>query len=152
MRRATLSCVLAVHLAVLGACADRADQEGQAADTSQAAAGDSAMQAMQGTDMMQQMQSHMSMMQGFGTDSMQAMLPTHRQMLANMIAQMNREMRDMNMASDTAWGALADSLRQDLVRMPEMGAQELHTFMPEHHGRVARLIEMHRAMMGRMRM
>jgi hypothetical protein len=110
------------------------------------------MQGMQSTEMMQQMQSHMATMQGMGADSMYAMLPTHRQMLANMIAQMNREMRDMNMAADTPWSAIADSLRQDLVRMPEMGAQELHTFMPEHHGRVMRLVEMHRAMMGRMRM
>jgi hypothetical protein len=154
MRRTILSRVFALHLTMLGACADRGDQNGQAADTSEAA-GDSAMpgmQGMQGTAMMQQMQSHMSMMQGMGADSMQAMLPMHRQMLANMIAQMNREMRDMNMPADAEWNSVTDSLRQDLVRMPEMGAQELQTFMPEHHRRMTRLMDMHREMMSRMRM
>jgi hypothetical protein len=39
------------------------------------------------------------------------------------------------------------SLRSDLTRMPEMSAQELRAFMPEHHGRVTRLMEKHRSMM-----
>ena len=68
-------------------------------------------------------------------EHMHAMMPQHRQMVANMLARMNREMQEMNMASDTAWSATVDSLRQDLTRMPEMNAEELHASMPEHRRR-----------------
>jgi hypothetical protein len=101
---------------------------------------------------MEQMQAHMRAMHGAGGDSLTAMLPTHRQMAANMIAQMNREMRDMNMTADAAWTATVDSLRQDLVRMPEMGPPELQSFMSAHQARLERLMQMHASMMESMKM
>ena len=94
------------------------------------------------------MQAHIRSMQGVSSDSLRAMLPMHRQMVANMIAEMNREMRGMNMSADAAWTATADSLRQDLVRMPEMTAAELQSFMPAHQARVDRLMQMHGSMIG----
>ncbi|HEU0300839.1 MAG TPA: hypothetical protein VFR37_15360 [Longimicrobium sp.] len=112
-----------------------------------AAPGMQGMGGMQGGGMMEEMQTHMRSMQGAGGDSLRAMLPMHRQMAANMIARMNREMRDMNMAAGAGWTATVDSLRQDLVRMPEMDAEELHAFMLAHEGRLNRLMEMHREMM-----
>jgi hypothetical protein len=102
--------------------------------------------------MMEQMQAHMEMMAGMAPDSMMSMMPMHRQMAANMLAQMNRDMEQMNMPADDAWTATADSLREDLSRMPEMSAQELRDWMPGHHARMTRLMEMHRAMMGNMPM
>ncbi|MGI9179069.1 MAG: hypothetical protein ACR2H9_00950 [Longimicrobiaceae bacterium] len=110
------------------------------------------MSGMQGGGMMEQMQSHMQMMEGASGDSLGAMMPMHRQMTANMIARFNREMRDMNMAADGRWNATVDSLRQDLVRMPEMNMDEMRALMPAHHARVTRLMEMHRGMMGDMEM
>ena len=77
---------------------------------------------------------------------------THRQMVANMIAQFNKDMRDMNMPGDNAWNATVDSLRQDLMRMPEMRASELQQFMSAHGPRVTRLMESHRKMMSDMKM
>jgi hypothetical protein len=65
---------------------------------------------------------------------------------------MNREMRDMNMASDQEWNSTIEALREDLRRLPEMSTSELQTFMPEHRQRVMRLMEMHRSMMGEMKM
>ncbi len=100
--------------------------------------------------MMEQMQSHMQMMQGAPGDSLMTMMPTHRQMTANMMAQMNRQMRDMNMTADADWNATVDSLREDLIRMPEMNAAELQALMPEHRARIDRLMEMHRGMMEEM--
>lgn len=105
---------------------------------------------MQGGGMMEEMQTHMRMMEGTSGDSMMAMLPMHRQMAANMISRMNREMRDMNMAADEEWNSTIEALREDLVQMPEMGAAELETFMPAHRERVMRLMEMHREMMSEM--
>jgi hypothetical protein len=153
--------VLAVA-GLVAACAggDTEQDAGAEADTSQAAA-DTGMQGMPGmrgieagrmTEMLTQMQSHMQMMQNMNADSMQSMLPEHRQMAANMLAQMDREMREMNMVGDTAWRATADSLRKDLARMPEMSGQELQTIMPGHQQRIMRLMEMHRRMMGNVRM
>ena len=102
---------------------------------------------MQGGGMMEQMHAHMRMMDGAGADSMRSMVPMHRQMVANMIAQYNREMREMGMQGDAAWNATVDSLRRDLVRLPELGAGEVRSFMPEHRDRVMRLMDMHRSMM-----
>jgi hypothetical protein len=61
-------------------------------------------------------------------------------------------MEQMNRPADEAWTATVDSLREDLSRMPEMGAQELRDWMPRHRARMTRLMEMHRAMMGNMPM
>jgi len=110
------------------------------------------MSGMQDGGMMQQMQAHMEMMTGVTPDSMMSMMPEHRQMAANMLAQMNRDMQQMNMPGDEAWTATVDSLRQDLSRMPEMSPQELQEWMPGHHARMTRLMEMHGAMMGNMPM
>lgn len=110
------------------------------------------MAGMMGAGMMDSMQTHMRMMEGVSADQMKAMLPAHRQMVANMLSQLNADMRKMNMKPDAKWTALTDSVRQDLVRMPEMGGGEMRTFMPEHHARVMRLMVMHRSMMGGMKM
>lgn len=106
------------------------------------------MGGMQGGDMMARMQQHLLLMTGAPGDSLEAMLPAHRQMVANMLAQMNQQMRSMNMTVSPYWTALADSLRQDLVRMPEMSPVELKAFMPAHQARTTRLMAMHQAMMG----
>jgi nitrous oxide reductase accessory protein NosL len=148
------SALVLAFTVVLAAC-ERGEEEREAAPDT-AAVGEQPEQPMGGMPgmprtqsgaMMGQMQSHMRMMQGMSADSTKAILPQHRQMVANMISQMNREMREMNMATDERWNATVDSLRQDLTRMPEMSGEELQAFMPEHGARVMRLMEMHRSMM-----
>jgi hypothetical protein len=102
---------------------------------------------MTGGMTMTQMQAHMTAMESASGDSVMRMLPLHRQMLANMIAQYNREMAQMNMRGDARWQATLDSLRGDLARMPELSAVEMQRLMPSHHARVMRLMEMHGVMM-----
>lgn len=115
-----------------------------------------AMQGMPGMDMgagggmMGRMAEHMEMMEGMSADSVHATLQTHRQMVANMIAQMNREMSDMDMEGDAAWDATIDSLRADLTRMRELTPAELDQIMPAHRARVRRLMQMHEEMMAGM--
>jgi len=102
--------------------------------------------------MMQEMTAQVGRMRAMSGDSMPAMLPQHRQMVGNMLAQMNADMRSMNMSGDAAWNALVDSVRADVIALPEMGATELQAAMPAHVDRVARLLESHQAMMRAMRM
>ena len=155
-----MSALPAVLLLGLSACAgeQEAGDEGavEAVEHDQMPMGDmpgmAGMGGMEGGSMMQQMQAHMTAMEGVDPDSMAAMMPQHRQMAANTLAQMNREMREMSMNADEAWTATVDSLRQDLKRMPEMSPEEMRGFMPGHHARMERLMEVHRTMMGNMRM
>ena len=108
------------------------------------------MGGMQSSAMMTQMSSHMEQMRTAGGDSIMRLMPDYRQMSANMLSQMNSEMQDMNMEGDARWNATVDSVRQDLARMPELGADELQALMPAHHERMTRLMEMHRTMMAGM--
>jgi O-methyltransferase involved in polyketide biosynthesis len=108
------------------------------------------MAGMQSTGMMEQMTSHMQMMETVSGDSMLTMLAAHRQMGENMLDRMTDEMRDMNMQPDARWNATADSVRQDMMRMGGFSAAELQASMPEHRARMARLMDMHRTMMGSM--
>jgi hypothetical protein len=110
------------------------------------------MGTMASGQMMERMRGHMTAMAGANADSVGAMMPMHRQMLANMIAQMNREMRDMNMSADSQWTATVDSLRNDLRMMPEMTPAEMQAMKEAHHARIGRLMEMHQSMMQRMPM
>ncbi len=113
-------------------------------------AGMRGMGGMQSSSMMQQMESQMGAMMSAEPDSAMAMMPGYRQMAANMLAQMNREMRQMNMEGDAAWNATVDSVRQDLTRMPEMTSEEMASSMDAHDARMNRLMEMHHSMMGAM--
>lgn len=103
--------------------------------------------AMQNDSLMPQMQAHMDTMMRAHADNMEAMLPAHRQMVANMLSQMTQQMRSMHMAPGAPWTALTDSIRADLLHMPEMSAGELKAMMSAHEARVMRLMAMHRTMM-----
>jgi hypothetical protein len=65
----------------------------------------------------------------------------------SMLQQMDEEMRGMNMQPDAQWNATADSVRQDMTRLPDMSAAELQAFMPEHRARMMRLMDLHRSRM-----
>lgn len=153
LRVSALAFAVATLSSVVAACAGE-DAGGRSAESQETAAADTGQTGMQGMagmgsrGMMSQMRAHMRMMDSASTDSARAMMPMHRQMVANMISQMNREMRDMNMSGDAAWTATMDSVRQDLVRLPELNAAELRDFMPAHRTRVMRLMDMHGRMMG----
>jgi hypothetical protein len=122
------------------------------ADTGKAMAN---MPGMPGTGgmanaMMDSMQAHMRMMSSMPADQLAAMVPAHRQMVANMLSQMTNEMRSMKMSGDPAWTATVDSIRQDLIRLPGMTKTELARVMPAHQARVSRLLQMHKDMMAKM--
>jgi hypothetical protein len=139
---------LVTVLAACGRAGDRADTTAAKADT-----GTAGMAGMSGTmngAMMDSMHVRMSAMDTMKADGVKSMLPMHRQMMGNMLALMSREMQDMKMTGNPTWTALMDSVRQDLVRMPDLTAQQLKDFVAPHHGRVMRLMQAHRDMMKHM--
>lgn len=155
IRVATATLGFSIALGIAACQGEKAsDGEGDSAAAAAPAGGMEGMpgmEGMQGGGMMGQMQAHMRMMETTNGDSLKAMLPMHRQMTANMISEMNREMKGMNMSGDAAWTATMDSLRRDLTNLPEMSAVQLRDFMPEHRGRMMRLMEMHQGMMKNMK-
>ncbi len=162
--------VIGTFLVLLAAACTKAEdrQVGASPESARSAAGASAardtggMPAMNGMEgmsgqrgttntpmagMSDEMRTHMVAMTGATPEAAKARLPKHRQLVANMIARMNGEMRDMQMASDAEWSATVDSLRADLVRLPELSGPDLMTMMPAHLARVTRLSAMHGKMM-----
>lgn len=103
---------------------------------------DSAMAGMRN-----EARTHLMRVMSASGDGMKSILPMPRRMVANLIAKMNGEMRDMKMASNTAWTVTVDSPRKDLVRLPKRSNAELTAMMPAHTARITRLSGMHEKMM-----
>ena len=161
--RTSLAALLVVAVAACTRSGDKItprDSKGMEDSVQQAAVRDTtAMTDMKGMDGMRdtsssglsgEMRTHMMAMSGAAAGSIQRLVPTHRQLVANMVARMNGEMRDMQMTGDAAWSSTVDSLRQDLIRLPELSGPELAAMMPTHLARVTRLAAMHQQMMGAM--
>ena len=157
--RFTLPIVASLAAVIVAACTSKqppASQDSTAAkataDTAKpgAMAGMAGMQGMMSPAMADSMQAEMKKMAAMSPDQMAAMLPMHRQMVGNMLSQMSSDMRAMNMPADAAWTALTDSVRQDLIRMPDMSKTELKQTVTAHHARVTRLMQMHKDMMAKM--
>jgi len=109
--------------------------------------------SMRGTmRMTREMRVQMQTMQKASGEQMMSMIPAHRQRTANLLAEMNSEMRAMIMSGDAGWLALVDSVRQDLIQIPEMKARELADFWPAHEARTTRLLQMHQTMLKDMKM
>jgi hypothetical protein len=138
--------LMAVVLTVAPACGSGGEDTSIADDTGDMP-GTAAPAGASVSDVTERVSVHLARMAELPPDSLVAALPTHRQVVANMLSQMNREMSDMNMAPDAAWTGTVDSLRADLTSMPGMDAAELAVLMPAHRARVEHLMSMHAAMM-----
>ena len=141
---------LALTLAVLTACGERTAAKDTTRVNSAATPAAQTAPAAASTEsgrMIEQVTVELRALDGASADSLRRALPTHRQLVANLIAEMNREMRDMHMQADASWTATVDSLRQDLTRMPDLGSGELAAMMPAHRARLERLMQAHRTMM-----
>ena len=145
---------LVIGFALLStACGADTNEEQETIPAEQPSAAAAGMDSMPGMSAMQmgaEMTAHMERMQAMHGDSLTQMVSEHRRMLDNMMGQMNGKMQGMNMTEDPQLTALADSVRDDLVRMEQMTAADMESFMPEHHGRATRLMERHGSMMGGM--
>ena len=148
-----------VTLGILAACSSSertkaADTPSVASKTDSAAAGMAGMSGMSGMmkkEVLDSMRAEMARIAAAGPTEAKTMTPVHRQMAANMLSQMNGDMRSMNMSADASWTALVDSIRQDLVHLPDISAAQLKDFLSLHQGRLERLMAMHEKMMGSMK-
>lgn len=161
MMSKTLECGMLAVLVAVTACggtanADHDGTDGAGADTQMAGmAGMPGMAAGTGSTterLMHAMDSSLQRTDGASVDNLSALLPAHRSALANLIAEMNYEMRVMGMTGDAIWTATIDTLRRDLVALADMRPAELVQAMPAHRARVQRLSAMHRTMMRHMKM
>ena len=82
-----------------------------------------------------------------GSSMNAAMLARHEELASRMLDAMGSDMRMMGMPGDSAWTALADSVRQDLAVLPTLSGRVLETRMRAHDMRMRRLIDMHAGMM-----
>ena len=141
---------LALLLTAVVACGGGEQREVRQPDSAegQAMGETGGMGSMESQGMMREMRAHMQSMTGAGANSLRHLMPMHSQMTANMLQQMDSEMRGMQMTRDTGWTALADSVRQDVTQLPDVSAAELPEFMERHRGRVERLMARHEQMMG----
>jgi hypothetical protein len=75
------------------------------------------------------------------------MAARHEEMASRTLDAMGSDMRMMDMRPDSAWTALADSVKHDLAELPSLSGRALETRMRGHVGRMRRMLDMHRAMM-----
>jgi hypothetical protein len=102
---------------------------------------------MEGMSTMPMVRAHMDSMMRMSPEQMSRMMAGHDRMMSQMMDRMGADMRAMGMSGDTAWNALADSVRADLAELPALSGRELEQRMRAHASRVNRLLDSHEAMM-----
>ena len=134
----------AAALVMVAAC-------GSKPETAEAPPTDTAEQrngmAMAGMQMMPRMQAHLDSMAAMPPEQLAAMMAGHQDMASRMMDAMGADMGGMNLPPDSAWTALADSLRRDLADLPGLSGESLSSRMVAHIGRMRRMMTRHRGMM-----
>ena len=103
--------------------------------------------SMQADSMIAMMRAHLDSMTPMASSMDAAILAKHEEMASRMLDAMGSDMRMMSMQADSAWSALADSVRQDLAALPTLSGRALETRMQAHQSRMRRLMDRHAAMM-----
>lgn len=127
----------------VGGCSKKAPPADQAADTANSAT----PMAMQGMQMMPAMQAHLDSVAAMTPAQLKDAVAAHEDLTSRTMDAMGADMRGMGMQPDSAWSALADSLRQDLAELPALTEAALKARMDAHAGRLKRMMAMHEQMM-----
>ena len=67
-------------------------------------------------------------------------LGAHISAVNGMLSRFEDKVRAMHVTMDPDWVAVIDSVKNDVARMPDMPAEQLHDFLPEHNQRVMRIV------------
>ena len=134
----------AAAVVMLAACGKQPEStQNPAADSAGAMGG----MTMQGMQMMPGMRAHLDSMAVMRPEEMAATMARHQDRASRMMDAMGADMRGMNMQPDSAWTALADSLRQDMAELPSLSGEPLKSRMEAHIARMRRMMTMHQGMM-----
>ncbi|MEO7084208.1 MAG: hypothetical protein ABI442_10565 [Gemmatimonadaceae bacterium] len=95
------------------------------------------------------METSLGAMDNMSAAQIEAAYPANRQAAGDMLSRMGADMQGMHMSPNASWSATADSIRQDLSHMAGMTGAQMKAAMPAYHGRMTRLMGMHRQMMAK---
>lgn len=128
--------------AAAGAASSAAGDSGHAM-----AGGPQAMGSMQHDTVASKVQAHLQRLSTAAPDSLRALVPPDREVVASLIADCEQMMRAMKMDPPQKWRNAVRDLRQDLDRMSSMTAAQLQQTMPEHRKRIEGMLAMRHDMM-----
>lgn len=103
--------------------------------------------SMQTDSLMPMVRAHLDSAAQMASSMDPAMLANHDEIASRMLDAMGSDMRMMRMQADSAWSALADSVKRDLAELQSLSGTALETWMRAHVGRLRRLLDMHMTMM-----
>ena len=103
--------------------------------------------SMRSDSMMPMMRAHLDSLVATPPQFVGGMLPRHEELASQMLDAMGADMTAMGMKADSAWKALADSVKRDLADLPTLSGQRLASRLPAHVDRIRRLMTMHQGMM-----
>jgi len=102
---------------------------------------------MRSDSLMPVMRAHLDSLAAMSPQVVAGHVAAHDAMASQMLDAMGSDMRMMDTRPDSAWTALADSVRRDLAELPSLSGRALQTRMRAHVGRMRRLLDVHGAMM-----
>ncbi len=95
------------------------------------------------------METSLGAMDNMSAAQLEAAFPANRQAAGEMLSRMGADVQGMHMSPSASWSATTDSIRQDLSHMAGLTGAQMKAAMPAYHGRMTRLMDMHRQMMAR---
>lgn len=104
--------------------------------------------SMRSDSLIPMMRAHLDSLAGMPAQFARGNLAAHDAMGSQMLDAMGSDMRMMNMQPDSAWTALADSVKRDLADLPSLSGRTLETRLKGHIERLRRMMAMHQRMMG----
>jgi len=141
-----IQAVLAAAVVTLAACGKKPDAAQAPAADSAGSMGNMGM-AMPGMQMMPLMRAHLDSVAAMQPSQMAAEMPAHQVLASRMMDAMGGDMRGRSMQPDSAWTALADSVRRDLAALPGLTGEGLRIRMQAHAAQMQRLMLTHEGMM-----
>jgi len=103
--------------------------------------------SMRGDSLMPMMRAHLDSLAATPPQFVGGMVARHEELASQLLDAMGADMTTMGMKADSAWKALADSVKRDLSDLPTLSGQRLASRVPAHVDRMRRLMTMHQGMM-----
>jgi len=103
--------------------------------------------SMRGDSLMPMMRAHLDSLAATPPQFVGGMVARHEELASQLLDAMGADMTTMGMKADSAWKALADSVKRDLSDLPTLSGQRLGSRVPAHVDRMRRLMTMHQGMM-----